>query len=548
MKLFSKLFHSLDTASGTNERIRLIREYFEKADADDAIWTCWFLNGNRIKGGIKINDLRQLCAEESGLPLWLVEDSHERVGDLAETIGLLLPKLGTDPTPMRLHKVVEEFILPLPKQDDIGKQDLILRAWQCLRPEDLLPFHKLLTGAFRMGVSNGILCKALGECAGVSPAVISQRLMGNWHPETKSIQQILHPTSNDEDIHSPLPFCLASPLEEDVVTLGKTEDWQVEWKWDGVRAQLIKSESSALLWSRTGESMNESFPDILEAAKLLPAGTCLDGEILAWNRKGHMSFSDLQRRLGRKSPGSQIQAAVPVKFQAYDLLRIHNQDIRESPMQERRKELEALIQTLPAQYPISISPTLQKETWKDYEDLRSQSLENQVEGLMLKRKDSAYTSGRHKGNWYKWKVAPMEADMVLVGAQMGHGKRANLFSDYSLAVWDQEELVVIAKAYSGLTDEEIKEVDQFIRKNITGRFGPIRSVEPQLVFQVAFEGIQHSNRRKVGLALRFPRIHRWRKDKPIEEAAKLDELLSLAGFSMEDSIDSSLVQTELKFE
>ena len=260
-----------------------------------------------------------------------------------------------------------------------------------------------------------------------------------------------------------------------------------------------------------------------------------------------MSFSDLQRRLGRKSPGSQIQAAVPVKFQAYDLLRLENKDIRETPMQERRKALETLISNLPAHYPISISPCLQATTWDEYAGLRSQSLENQVEGLMLKRKDSPYTSGRHKGNWFKWKVDPMEADMVLVGAQMGHGKRANLFSDYSLAVWDDNELVVIAKAYSGLTDDEIKEIDQFIRKHITGRFGPIRSVEPQLVFQVAFEGIQYSNRRKVGVSLRFPRIIRWRKDKPIEEAAKLEDLVSMAGLSMEESEENQLVQMEMEF-
>ena len=547
MKLFSQLFHSLDVASGSNERVRLLKDYFEKADPEDAIWTCWFLNGNRIKGAIKLKDLRQLCAEVSKLPVWLVEDSHERVGDLAETLSLLIPKFESSDKPMRLAKVVQEFLLPLPKLDDIGKQDLILRAWQCLRPEDLLPFHKLLTGAFRMGVSNGILCKALGECSNVSPAIISQRLMGNWNPDTKSLNKILHATTVDEDIHSPLPFCLANPLEEEVENLGNPQDWQVEWKWDGVRAQLIKSDASALLWSRTGESMNESFPEILEAAKLLPAGTCLDGEILAWNRNGHMTFSDLQRRLGRKNPGSQIQAAIPVKFQAYDLLRLGGQDLRDLTMKERRTKLEGLISELPAHYPIGISETLAAESWEDYENLRAQSVEKKVEGLMLKRQDSPYISGRHKGHWFKWKIDPMEADMVLVGAQLGHGKRANLFSDYSLAVWDKGELVVVAKAYSGLTDQEIKEVDQFIRKNITGRFGPIRSVEAQHVFQVAFEGIQYSNRRKVGVALRFPRILRWRKDKPIEEAAQLEDLVSMAGLSMEQSQEDQLVQMEMEF-
>ena len=545
MKEFTKLFQSVDSVSGTNERIRYLREYFEQSKPEDSIWACWFLDGNRIKNLIRLKDLKMLAADVCNLPLWLVEDSHEVVGDLAETLSLLVRRFAKGKAPIPLSDVVKKFILPLSGMDVEEKCQTIKMAWERLRPEDLLPYHKLITGAFRMGISNGNLCRALGQVNNVSPSIIAQRMMGKWQPQDRTLQDIIGVASTDEDLNAPVPFCLASPLVSEVDSLGGKEEWQIEWKWDGIRAQLIKSHSGTLIWSRGGESVGETFPEIMEAAKLLPEGVCLDGEILAWNQNGLMRFHDLQRRLGRKSPSIQIQTTVPTRFIAYDIMRHEGKDLREKPLVGRRQLLEKLINSLPSQYPIGISRPVDADSWEEYQTLRDQSRENGVEGFMLKHCKSNYISGRKKGGWFKWKIAPLEADMVLVGAQMGHGRRANIFSDYSLAVWDKEGLVVVTKAYSGLTDNEIKEVDQQIRKNITGKSGPVRHVKPMMVFQVAFEGVQHSRRRKTGLGLRFPRIQRWRKDKLPEDASHLKEIMELGQMQEFKGPETGIYQPEL---
>ena len=385
-----------------------------------------------------------------------------------------------------------------------------------------------------MGVSKGNLCKALARVGGVEPAVIAQRLAGSWTCDDLSMQDLLNPADNhSENINRPYPFCLASPLQEKANTLGQLADWQVEWKWDGIRAQLLTTgRGSGMLWSRGEESIEESFPEILECIPHLPPGVCLDGEILAWGREGLRTFSRLQKRLGRKQPGPSVQKKEPVRFQAYDLLRIDGDDLRAQPMSERRKQLEKLIQSLPSYLPLGISPLVYEKDWASLENRRKESRDRGVEGFMLKRMDSKYESGRVKGSWYKWKVDPYVADMVVVSAQLGHGKRANLYSDYSLAVWNENgELVTVAKAYSGLSNEEIEKVDRFVRKNITGKFGPVRGVKPELVLEIAFEGAQASGRHKSGVALRFPRINRWRKDKKIEEADTLETIRGYAGMS-----------------
>jgi DNA ligase-1 len=400
--------------------------------------------------------------------------------------------------------------------------------------DEMLPFHKLLTGGFRMGVSKGNLCKALARVGKVEPAVIAQRLSGNWTCDDLTMEDILDPPDEGKDgMNRPFPFCLASPLQEKATSLGEVKDWQVEWKWDGIRAQLLTTGGGGgMLWSRGEESIDESFPEVLECIPYLPPGLCMDGEILAWGREGLRSFSRLQKRLGRKNPGPSIQRKEPVRFQAYDLLRVDGKDLRSLPMGERRKKLEDLLNKMPGHLPLGISPLVQEKSWDDLEIRRKESRDRGVEGFMLKRKDSKYESGRVKGAWFKWKVDPFLADMVVVSAQLGHGKRANLYSDYSLAVWDESgRLVTVAKAYSGLSNEEIEEVDKFVRKNITGKFGPVRGVNPSLVFEIAFEGAQASGRHKSGVALRFPRIHRWRKDKKIEEADTLEMIRGYAGMN-----------------
>ncbi|MBT5377938.1 MAG: ATP-dependent DNA ligase [Opitutae bacterium] len=547
MNHFTQLFQSVDSVSGTNQRIRYLREYFEESKPEDSIWACWFLDGNRVKNLIRLKDLKILVADVCSLPLWLVEDSHEVVGDLAETLSLLLKSFAKGKEPIPLSTVVEKFILPLSSMNVEEKCRTIKDAWARLRPEDLLPYHKLMMGAFRMGISNGNLCRALGDINNVPPAIIAQRMMGKWQPGDRTLQNIIVSATTEEDLNAPVPFCLASPLMAKVNTLGDNAEWQIEWKWDGIRAQLIKSHSGTLIWSRGGESVGGAFPEILEAAKLLPKGVCLDGEILAWNQNGLMPFHDLQRRLGRKSPGVQIQRTVPTRFIAYDIIRFAGEDLRNKVLVKRRHLLEQLVTSLPSQYPIGISRPVEAGNWEEYQILRDESREKGVEGFMLKHIESRYNPGRKKGGWYKWKIAPLEADMVLVGAQMGHGRRANIFSDYSLAVWHKDELVVVAKAYSGLTDNEILKVDKQIRKTIIGKFGPVRSVKPMIVFQVAFEGVQRSRRRKTGVGLRFPRIQRWRQDKLPEEAGHLDEIMALGQLQNLESPGQVVYQPELDF-
>jgi DNA ligase-1 len=533
MKKFAALFHDLDSMTKTNDRLDRLVTYFENACHEDSIWVCWFLAGNRIKGAIKTGELRSFLSEKVNLPLWLIEECHDRVGDLAETVSLLA---GSDSgnKSFGLNKIIREFLLPLRAMDTEERKTTLYRAWDQLSMDEMLPFHKLLTGGFRMGVSKGNLCKALARVGKVEPAVIAQRLSGNWTCDDLTMEDILDPPDEGKDgMNRPFPFCLASPLQEKATSLGEVEDWQVEWKWDGIRAQLLTTGGGGgMLWSRGEESIDESFPEVLECIPYLPPGLCMDGEILAWGREGLRSFSRLQKRLGRKNPGPSIQRKEPVRFQAYDLLRVDGKDLRSLSMGERRKKLEDLLNKMPGHLPLGISPLVHEKSWDDLEIRRKESRDRGVEGFMLKRRDSKYESGRVKGAWFKWKVDPFLADMVVVSAQLGHGKRANLYSDYSLAVWDESgRLVTVAKAYSGLSNEEIEEVDKFVRKNITGKFGPVRGVNPSLVFEIAFEGAQASGRHKSGVALRFPRIHRWRKDKKIEEADTLEMIRGYAGMN-----------------
>ena len=545
MREFSQLFHDLDESTKTNDRIDQLVKYLMEAAPQDSIWVCWFLAGNRIKGAIKTSELRTFASERSGLPQWLLEECHDRVGDLAETISLLVATEGSGEI-LSLSEWIIKFIEPMIGMDTEERRENIFRVWDFLGEQDFLPFHKLLTGGFRMGVSKGNLCKALARVGGVQPAIIAQRLTGNWSPKTLSLEGILNPGDDEDRLCQPFPFCLANPLQEEAENLGRLEDWQVEWKWDGIRAQLINRGGTCMIWSRGDESVGHSFPEVMNAGKWLPGDLCMDGEILAWGQDGLRSFSRLQARLGRKEPGPTILKREPVRFQAYDLLRLDGMDMRKVSLEERRKKLEAILSSLPPDFPIGLSPLVEEESWASLRKLREESRNRGVEGFMLKKKDSSFESGRVKGCWYKWKVDPYLADMVVVSAQLGHGKRSNLYSDYSLAVWDEQgELVTVAKAYSGLSDNEIEKVDRFVRKNITGKFGPVRSVKPNLVFEIAFEGVRSSGRHKSGVALRFPRINRWRTDKKIEDADTLEIIRGFTGINEETKMaDGTKVDQE----
>ena len=426
MKEFSQLFHDLDEATKTNDRLDHLVQYFSESNPEDSIWVCWFLAGNRIKGAIKTSELRTFASERSGFPQWLLEECHDRVGDLAETISLLVATRGEGVGQWGLSELIGKFIEPMVGMEMDQRRENIFSVWDFLGEKDFLPFHKLLTGGFRMGVSKGNLCKALARVGGVQPAIIAQRLAGNWSPKTLRLEGILNPGVDEDRLCQPFPFFLANPLQEEVEKLGKVEDWQVEWKWDGIRAQLINRGGTCMIWSRGDESVGHSFPEVMDAGKWLPGDVCLDGEILAWGQEGMRSFSCLQVRLGRKEPGPTILRREPVRFQAYDILRMEGHDLRSLPIEERRRKLEKTLSSLPSGFPIGLSPLVEGKSWAELKKLRQESRARGVEGFMLKKKDSSYESGRVKGAWYKWKIDPYLADMVVVSAQLGHGKRSNL--------------------------------------------------------------------------------------------------------------------------
>lgn len=528
MKGFAELFSRLDQERGTNAKVAAMAAYFRIVDPAEGAWAVYFLSGRRIKRLIGPVQLRQWLAEASELPDWLVEETHQHVGDLAETIALLLtdPIHRAEPDTRTLADWVEEEILVLRTQDDETRRQRVTHAWARLDEDGRFLYSKLLTGALRVGVSQTLVERALARATDQPRPVIAHRLMGQWTPTAAFFQGLFEARSSHEDATRPYPFFLAHPLEGDPAgSLGEIGDWQIEWKWDGIRAQLVRRADGIHLWSRGEALITETFPELTAGAAWLPPDTVLDGEILAWNEDGVMPFAQLQRRLGRKRVTQRFMNEVPVRLLAYDLLEVDGEDIREQPLDARRAALERLL-TDP-EPPLALSPQVNVSDWPSLSARRDESRSRGVEGLMLKRRDAAYGTGRPRGPWWKWKLNPLTLDAILVYAQPGHGRRANLYTDYSFALPDGDRLVPIAKAYSGLDDPTIRRLDRWIRHHTRERFGPVRAVEPIQVFELAFEGIAPSNRHKSGVALRFPRIARWREDIGPEDADTLTQARAL---------------------
>jgi len=526
VKAFADLYAALDETTKTNEKIAAMAAYFRSAPPEDTAWAVHFLIGRRPKRLIPSRDLAGWAIEAAGIPEWLFGESYQAVGDLAETIALLLPPAqATSDRPLVYW--VEERLLPMREWDDATRRESLIEAWREMSDRQRFVWNKLITGEFRVGVSQNLVVRALAEVSGVDANVLAYRLMGDWVPTADFAAQILAKETADADVSRPYPFCLAYPLEGDVEALGDVREWQIEWKWDGIRSQLIRRQWRTFLWSRGEELMTDRFPELAAAGALLPEGTVLDGEVLPWKEGAPLPFAQMQRRIGRKVLGPKILADVPVVLVAFDLLELAHQDVRERPLEWRRSELERIVLAAGPESHLVASPMLGEGSWEDLKLTREEALSRGVEGFMLKRRGSPYRVGRRRGDWWKWKINPYSVDAVLIYAQPGSGRRASLFTDYTFGVWDNGELVPFAKAYSGLTDEEIRQVDAFVRNNTLEKFGPVRRVKPELVFELAFEGIQRSPRHRSGIAVRFPRMARWRTDKKADEADSIETIRAL---------------------
>jgi DNA ligase-1 len=601
MERFARLYDAIDRTTSTNAKVDAMAAYFQSAPAADAAWAVFFLTGRRLKRLLPYSSINGWTLSATGLAPWILEECYAIVGDGAETAALVLDKLPSAPSEdLPLSTWVEDRILPLKGLDPASQEARVTAWWRTLDRLQRYIFLKLVTGELRVGVSQTLVVRALAQAAQLPPATLAARIMGEWSPTADWYAALLSHERTDDDRSRPYPFFLASPLEDPIETLGDPGGWLVEWKWDGIRAQLVKRGAVVHLWSRGEELITHRFPEIAAAASRLPDGTVLDGEVLAFRDNRPLPFSALQQRIGRQKQVAQLVRAVPAVFMAFDLLEDQGIDIRSLPQVERRARLEVRLKPEHADDQVRLkpdtttgaevrlkpdattdaevrlkpdattdaevrlkpdtttendvglkpdattkaaaavvsgfsrtsgvlrpSPLVAAASWADRAALRAESRARAVEGLMLKRVTAQYGVGRKRGDWWKWKIDPFTIDAVLIYAQPGSGRRASLLTDYTFGVWHEGELVPIAKAYSGLSNDEIAEMDRWIRRHTRERFGPVRHVEPVHVFELGFEAIARSTRHRSGIAVRFPRMLRWRTDKKAEDADTLENVQKL---------------------
>ena len=531
MKRFAELIMKLATTTKTTAKLQAIRTYFSEANSDDKIWVIALFTGRRPKRSVNSALLRASCMKAANIDPWLFEECYHTVGDLAETISLLIPESNIDTKDLVEHSLSHymNLLRNIGKEEDDVKALFVTEAWAQMNRSEIFVFNKLMTGGFRIGVSQKLMVNAIAKTTDVSPSIIAHRIMGDWNPATISFDELMSTEHSAADDSKPYPFYLAYAIENEVNELGNENEWQAEWKWDGIRGQIIKRNDELFVWSRGEELMTDKFPEYKILQELLPNGTAIDGEIIslaAPPEEGNFAplpFAALQTRIGRKNITAKQLKEAPVGFIAYDIIEENGADKRMNTMEERRKKLEKMIHTFNVPF-LHLSPIIEFKKWDELIAIRKQSRDKGSEGIMLKRKISVYKDGRKRGDWWKWKIDPLTIDAVMIYAQKGSGRRSNLYTDYTFAVKDGDKLVTFAKAYSGLTDKEFAEVDNFVKRNSIEKFGPVRTVKPELVFELAFEGIAESKRHKSGVALRFPRMNRWRKDKKVEDINTLDDL------------------------
>lgn len=524
MKHFAELINAVESSNKTTAKVDAIVRYLEIATEKDKLWFLALFTGKRPKRPINSNLLRSWALEITNLPEWLFLESYSSVGDLGETLSLILPA-PENLIEKSLHQWMSE-LLDLKSKSDEEKKEYVLESWNGLDYTERFIFNKLIGGSFRIGVSKKLLINALAKFSGQESSALMHSIMGKWEVSDTKFSELISGENINPDNSKPYPFCLAYPIEKAVEELGDINDWQAEYKWDGIRGQFIKRNDEVFIWSRGEELVNAQFPELVDAFSKMEGDFVLDGEILAVLDDKVLNFNELQKRLNRKTISAKMMREIPIQTFVYDILEIDGKDLRNLELVERRLILENLIKKNSIEN-IKIPNLIFAKNWEELADFRNNSRENNSEGLMLKSKRSLYHSGRKKGDWWKWKVDPLTIDAVLIYAQKGSGRRSGFYTDYTFAVKKEDQLVTIAKAYSGLTDKEIMEVSRFVTKNSIEKFGPVRTVKAELVFEIAFEGIGFSKRHKSGIALRFPRILRWRRDKNVDEIDDIEEVKKL---------------------
>ncbi|MUP44812.1 ATP-dependent DNA ligase [Gramella sp. BOM4] len=528
MRRFAELIRTLDSTNKTTLKVEALTEYFREAPGRDKVWTIAILSHRRPPRPVNTTLMREWASELANIPLWLFEESYHIVGDLAETIALIIPASEAS-SEKSLDQFLQE-IIELKSKSEEKKKEYLFENWLNLNYYERFVFTKLITGSFRIGVSQKLMTRALSWATEIDEDILAYKLMGNWDPAKISFEKLILEENEEDYLSKPYPFYLAYAIEDEPEELGDVSEWSAEHKWDGIRSQVIIRNDELFVWSRGEELVTDKYPEFEAFIEAIPNGTVLDGEILPYPKGEIGTFKDLQTRIGRKNVTKKLLEKTPVILKAYDILEWKGEDIRDMAFQGRRQILEKLYKDLRSEeIPLHLSHSIRFKNWEEAAKERENSREVKSEGLMLKRLDSPYLVGRKKGDWWKWKVDPLTIDAVLTYAMRGHGRRSNLFTDYTFGLWDEEkeELVTFAKAYSGLTDQEFRKLDAWIKKNTLERFGPVRSVTPHHVFEIAFEGIAESKRHKSGVATRFPRILRWRTDKKIQDANTLEELRAL---------------------
>lgn len=524
MKTFANLINALDSTNKTSGKIAAIERFLKHAENQDKISFLALFTGRRPKRIVPTAQLKKWAMQQSEIPAWLFLECYAAVGDLGETISLILPE------PKRYREqTLSEWIAQidlLKTKSEAEKQAFIIESWSNLPHTQRFIFNKLLGGNFRIGISSKSLINAIATHYALEPSAVAHALMGDWQKEGIVFEKLVRGEYADIQLSKPYPFCLAHPLRDDIENLGDRSLWQIEYKWDGIRGQLIKRQNEVFIWSRGEELITAQFSELRDALQKLSGDFVIDGEILIYKGGRVANFAELQKRLNRKTISRAMLNELPAAVFAYDLLEWNGVDIRDEPLWKRRKSLESLLEN-PTDTAIMLSPVISAQRWSTIRALHENALKINSEGLMLKQRYSPYHAGRKRGDWWKWKIAPRTIDAVLVYAQKGSGRRSGYYTDYTFAVKNGKELVTIAKAYSGLTNEEIQQVSRFVNKNAIERFGPVRTVKPELVFEIAFEGISFSKRHKSGVALRFPRILRWRKDKTADQIDELDDIKNM---------------------